>query len=217
MTRGLQISNPWIVQSSSLPLKKKTIFYDATIDLVATTHVYCRCHLLSHFHNFRFAEKIESCLGFDWLLAFMQENLHWSTVTKALHLLITSLICAFSSSSAPTPSAASSNVPGASNFHVLDRFRIGEHFGGWLHGTETLQDRKEDSLLGRSLVCFFNLYLHVCERQRLPLLYKRLPSEVAFLHTTFNLLQTTLVDPTHSYSMPQIFLKQEGELFVPEN
>ena len=94
----------------------------------------------------------------------MQSHLHFTTVTTALRLLFTILQCSYttSSSNMPTHLAATAlqapALPGYSApLSLIDRFRSGENFGGWLQGTDVMLEKKEDCLLGnfRLLFVFF--------------------------------------------------------------
>jgi len=92
----------------------------------------------------------------------MQSHLHYSTVTTALRLLFTILQCSYTitTSNIPTHLAATAlqtpALPGYSPpLSLIERFRCGENFGGWLQGTDVMLEKKEDSLLG--IYCF---YLH---------------------------------------------------------
>ncbi|CAK8696786.1 unnamed protein product [Clavelina lepadiformis] len=103
-----------------------------------------------------FCEKIELHLGFDWILLFLQSHLHYSTVRTSLHLLFTALQCSYqlsipsSSATMSTPaSLPTTSLPSYSPaLSLIDRFRSGEKFGGWLKGTDIMLDKKEESLLG---------------------------------------------------------------------
>ncbi|CAH2076588.1 unnamed protein product, partial [Iphiclides podalirius] len=65
-------------------------------------------------------EEISRVLGMDWLLSFMQENVHPSTVLWALRILV--ILC----SGQGQPSA------------IMQRFREGAGNGGWLRHTEMI-------------------------------------------------------------------------------
>ncbi|CAG4982102.1 unnamed protein product [Parnassius apollo] len=65
-------------------------------------------------------EEISRVLGMDWLLSFMQENVHPSTVLWALRILV--ILC----SGQGQPSA------------IMQRFREGSGNGGWLRHTEMI-------------------------------------------------------------------------------
>ena len=59
-----------------------------------------------------FAHQVVATLGFDWLLLFLQPQVHIETVVRALRILI----CLLSESS------------------IRKRFLSGNIFGGWLYG-----------------------------------------------------------------------------------
>ncbi len=65
-------------------------------------------------------------LGFDWLLMFMEEHIHSSTVTAAL-LILTVLL---------------------SNQSILSRFKEGLTGGGWLDHTDSVLSNKIGTVLG---------------------------------------------------------------------
>lgn len=65
-------------------------------------------------------------LGFDWLLMFMEEHLHSTTVTVALRILVVLL----------------SIQP------ILNRFREGLSGGGWLDHTDSVLTNKIGTVLG---------------------------------------------------------------------
>ena len=65
-------------------------------------------------------------LGFDWLLMFMEEHLHSSTVTAALWILVVLL----------------------SNQSILNRFKEGLAGGGWLDHTDSVLTNKIGTVLG---------------------------------------------------------------------
>ncbi|XP_046865023.1 WD repeat and FYVE domain-containing protein 3-like isoform X2 [Xenia sp. Carnegie-2017] len=67
----------------------------------------------------RFSDAIHDILGFDWILLFMKDNTHSSTVVRALRLLVTII----------------------SSSDALEKFREGSSNGGWLKGTEALKIR----------------------------------------------------------------------------
>lgn len=65
-------------------------------------------------------------LGFDWLLMFMEEHLHSTTVTAALWILVVLL----------------------SNQSILNRFKEGLCGGGWLDHTDAVLTNKIGTVLG---------------------------------------------------------------------
>ncbi|XP_074041175.1 WD repeat and FYVE domain containing 3 bchs isoform X2 [Leptinotarsa decemlineata] len=74
-------------------------------------------------------EEIARTLGFDWILLFMQSNLHSTTVIWALRILV--VICS-------SPS-------------LMIRFREGSSNGGWLRHTEQVSHNKMAVVLGCTL------------------------------------------------------------------
>ena len=71
-------------------------------------------------------EEIEKILGFDWLLLFMQQHLHPSTIISALHILVVIL----------------------RNPVNVGRFREGNFGGGWLGDTESVLKNQMAAMLG---------------------------------------------------------------------
>ncbi|XP_072570551.1 WD repeat and FYVE domain-containing protein 3 isoform X3 [Paramormyrops kingsleyae] len=76
--------------------------------------------------NAQACEELVRTLGFDWLLMFMEEHLHSSTVTAALRILVVLL----------------------SNQSILARFREGMCGGGWLDHTDSVITNKIGTVLG---------------------------------------------------------------------
>lgn len=76
----------------------------------------------------RACEELVRTLGFDWLLMFMEEHLHSSTITAALWILVVLL----------------------SNQSILNRFREGLCGGGWLDHTDSVLTNKIGTVLGES-------------------------------------------------------------------
>lgn len=76
---------------------------------------------------FRACEELVRTLGFDWLLMFMEEHLHSSTVTAALWILVVLL----------------------SNQSILNRFKEGLCGGGWLDHTDSVLTNKIGTVLGK--------------------------------------------------------------------
>ncbi|CAG9859319.1 unnamed protein product [Phyllotreta striolata] len=95
-------------------------------------HVLLRNRCLGLLHSMIFTsrnhigEEIVKTLGFDWILLFMQQNLHYSTVVWAIRMLVA--ICS-------SPS-------------LLSRFREGSSNGGWLRHTEQVSHNKMAVVLG---------------------------------------------------------------------
>ncbi|MEQ2165206.1 hypothetical protein GOODEAATRI_014511, partial [Goodea atripinnis] len=80
----------------------------------------------------RACEELVRTLGFDWLLMFMEEHLHSTTVTVALRILVVLL----------------SNQP------ILNRFREGLSGGGWLDQTDSVLTNKIGTVLGEHKALF---------------------------------------------------------------
>lgn len=78
-------------------------------------------------------------LGFDWLLMFMEEHIHSSTVTAALLILVVLL----------------------SNQSILSRFKEGLSGGGWLDHTDSVLTNKIGTVLGETYVIIFTNYIDV--------------------------------------------------------
>ncbi|XP_036384178.1 WD repeat and FYVE domain-containing protein 3 isoform X2 [Megalops cyprinoides] len=76
--------------------------------------------------NAQACEELVRTLGFDWLLMFMEEHLHSSTVTAAVRILVVLL----------------SNQP------ILARFKEGLCGGGWLDHTDSVLTNKIGTVLG---------------------------------------------------------------------
>ncbi|CAH0558995.1 unnamed protein product [Brassicogethes aeneus] len=95
-------------------------------------HILLRNRCLQLLHSMVFSsrntvgDEISRTLGFDWLLLFMQQNIHSSTVLWAVRILVA--IC-----SSPT---------------LMLRFREGSINGGWLRYTEQVTHNKMAVVLG---------------------------------------------------------------------
>ncbi|XP_044743172.1 WD repeat and FYVE domain-containing protein 3 isoform X2 [Chrysoperla carnea] len=74
-------------------------------------------------------DEVSRILGFDWLLLFMQPNLHSTTVVWGLRILI--VLCSVTA--------------------LLNRFREGSTNGGWLRHTELVTQNKMALMLGCSV------------------------------------------------------------------
>ena len=74
----------------------------------------------------RACEEVVRTLGFDWLLMFLEEHVHSSTVTAALWILVVLL----------------------SHNNILHRFKEGLCGGGWLDHTDSVLTNKIGSVLG---------------------------------------------------------------------
>ncbi len=75
---------------------------------------------------------IQEVLGFDWIMLFMKEYNHSSTVVRALRLLVIVL----------------------SESSALERFREGSCNGGWLKGTEALASKSVHVVGGKLLIIY---------------------------------------------------------------
>jgi len=113
----------------------------------------------------RACEDLVRTLGFDWLLMFMEEHLHSSTVTAALWLLVVLL----------------------SNQSILNRFKEGLCGGGWLDHTDAVLTNKIGTVLGEwawprggGALCGVRVLCVVMWLSRsLSSLWQRFPSELA--------------------------------------
>ncbi|XP_023930684.1 WD repeat and FYVE domain-containing protein 3 [Lingula anatina] len=76
--------------------------------------------------NQQVSDEIQRVLGFDWLMLFLQGNLHPTTVVLAFKILVVML----------------------GNATSLQRFREGLLAGGWLHDTEAVLENRLGVLLG---------------------------------------------------------------------
>ncbi|KAM9447222.1 WD repeat and FYVE domain-containing protein 3 isoform 4-T5 [Clarias gariepinus] len=76
--------------------------------------------------NAQACEELVRTLGFDWVLMFMEEHVHSSTVTVALWILVVLL----------------------SNQSILSRFKEGLCGGGWLEHTDSVLTNKIGTVLG---------------------------------------------------------------------
>ncbi|XP_053559369.1 WD repeat and FYVE domain-containing protein 3 isoform X2 [Bombina bombina] len=76
--------------------------------------------------NLQACEELVKTLGFDWIIMFMEEHLHSTTVTAAMRILVVLL----------------SNQP------ILIRFKEGVSGGGWLDHTDSVLTNKIGTVLG---------------------------------------------------------------------
>ncbi|XP_066568174.1 WD repeat and FYVE domain-containing protein 3 isoform X2 [Amia ocellicauda] len=76
--------------------------------------------------NIQACEELVKTLGFDWLLMFMEEHLHSTSVTAAMRVLVVLL----------------------SNQAILSRFKEGLSGGGWLDQTDSVLTNKIGTVLG---------------------------------------------------------------------
>lgn len=77
----------------------------------------------------RACEELVKTLGFDWIMMFMEEHLHSTTVTEAMRILVVLL----------------------SNQSILIKFKEGLSGGGWLDQTDSVLTNKIGTVLGRHL------------------------------------------------------------------
>lgn len=77
---------------------------------------------------YRFCDDFVRVLGFDWILLFMQSNVHSSTIIWTYKILAT--LC-----SVPT---------------LMVKFREASSNGGWLLNTELLQNNKANLMLSNN-------------------------------------------------------------------
>ncbi|XP_048640681.1 WD repeat and FYVE domain-containing protein 3 isoform X7 [Marmota marmota marmota] len=76
--------------------------------------------------NFQACEELVKTLGFDWIMMFMEEHLHSTTVTAAMRILVVLL----------------------SNQSILIKFKEGLSGGGWLEQTDSVLTNKIGTVLG---------------------------------------------------------------------
>ncbi|XP_075798847.1 WD repeat and FYVE domain-containing protein 3 isoform X4 [Microtus pennsylvanicus] len=76
--------------------------------------------------NLQACEELVRTLGFDWILMFMEEHLHPTTVTAAMRILVALL----------------------SNQSILIKFKEGLSGGGWLEQTDSVLTNKIGTVLG---------------------------------------------------------------------
>ncbi|XP_078532420.1 WD repeat and FYVE domain-containing protein 3 isoform X3 [Lissotriton helveticus] len=76
--------------------------------------------------NLQACEELVKILGFDWVVMFMEEHLHSTTVTAAMRILVVLL----------------------SNQSILARFKEGLSGGGWLDQTDSVLTNKIGTVLG---------------------------------------------------------------------
>ncbi|XP_013358180.1 PREDICTED: WD repeat and FYVE domain-containing protein 3 isoform X2 [Chinchilla lanigera] len=76
--------------------------------------------------NLQACEELVRTLGFDWIMMFMEEHLHPSTVTAAMRILVVLL----------------------SNPSILVKFKEGLSGGGWLEQTDSVLTNKIGTVLG---------------------------------------------------------------------
>ncbi|TKC48222.1 hypothetical protein EI555_020871 [Monodon monoceros] len=76
--------------------------------------------------NLQACEELVRTLGFDWIMMFMEEHLHSTTVTAAMRILVVLL----------------------SNQSILIKFKEGLSGGGWLEQTDSVLTNKIGTVLG---------------------------------------------------------------------
>lgn len=76
--------------------------------------------------NLQACEELVRTLGFDWIMMFMEEHLHPTTVTAAMRILVVLL----------------------SNQSILIKFKEGLSGGGWLEQTDSVLTNKIGTVLG---------------------------------------------------------------------
>ncbi|OXB84085.1 UNVERIFIED_CONTAM: hypothetical protein H355_012203 [Colinus virginianus] len=76
--------------------------------------------------NLQACEELVRTLGFDWIMMFMEEHLHSTTVTAAMRILVVLL----------------------SNQSILIKFKEGLSGGGWLDQTDSVLTNKIGTVLG---------------------------------------------------------------------
>lgn len=101
--------------------------------------------VLIHLSLNRACEELVKTLGFDWIMMFMEEHLHSTTVTAAMRILVVLL----------------------SNQSILIRFKEGLSGGGWLEQTDSVLTNKIGTVLGMELysqllkISYFVLFLNL--------------------------------------------------------
>lgn len=108
----------------------KTKFLDGNVPVFVSLQPPANSSPFSYSVSFsvlRACEELVRTLGFDWLLMFMEEHLHSSTVTAALWILVVLL----------------------SNQSILNRFKEGLCGGGWLDHTDSVLTNKIGTVLGK--------------------------------------------------------------------
>lgn len=85
---------------------------------------------LIHLSLNRACEELVKTLGFDWIMMFMEEHLHSTTVTAAMRILVVLL----------------------SNQSILIKFKEGLSGGGWLEQTDAVLTNKIGTVLGMGLL-----------------------------------------------------------------
>lgn len=88
------------------------------------------CFLFTHLSLNRACEELVRTLGFDWIMMFMEEHLHPTTVTAAMRILVVLL----------------------SNQSILIKFKEGLSGGGWLEQTDSVLTNKIGTVLGMGLL-----------------------------------------------------------------
>jgi len=88
--------------------------------------------------SYRFCDDLVRVLGFDWILLFMQSNIHSSSIIWTYKILTT--LC---------------SVPS-----LLVKFREASSNGGWLLNTELLQNNKANLML--SNVPYNTYMIYIC-------------------------------------------------------
>lgn len=85
-----------------------------------------KCYFFFLLFFFRACEELVKTLGFDWIMMFMEEHLHSTTVTAAMRILVVLL----------------------SNQSILIKFKEGLSGGGWLDQTDSVLTNKIGTVLG---------------------------------------------------------------------
>lgn len=101
--------------------------------------------VLIHLSLNRACEELVKTLGFDWIMMFMEEHLHSTTVTAAMRILVVLL----------------------SNQSILIKFKEGLSGGGWLEQTDSVLTNKIGTVLGMGLysqllkISYFVLFVNL--------------------------------------------------------
>ncbi|GBP47766.1 WD repeat and FYVE domain-containing protein 3 [Eumeta japonica] len=123
-------------------------------------------------------EEISRVLGMDWLLSFMQENVHPSTVLWALRLFV--ILCSGQGQQSP----------------IMQRFREGAGNGGWLRHTEMIATPQQAGVvLGACVQSHTHLHMPLLHIPGFRLLVWLMPSHLQIPELYYLLFGLTLGQP----------------------
>lgn len=108
---------------------------------------------------FRFCETVIKCLGYDWVLLFIQEHLHHTTIIWGLKILAVLL----------------------SHQHLLQIFKESSVNGGWVAETDAVLNSRMDVALGK-IFLKYNLWFQLPEVARAPTLLDLTLLFILYLH-----------------------------------